>query len=228
MMETEPETDGKGVLDAQRLQWERTFEEPNAFGVNPSFPAQQAAALFKREGVTELLELGGGQGRDTLFFAGNGFRVHVADYSDRAIEAISEKSRSLGLADSIIAGTADVRKPLPFAGKQFDACYSHMLYCMALTTPELEALSREIRRVLKPGGLNIYTVRNTTDAHYKTGIHRGEDMYEVGGYIVHFFSREKIQHLAQGYDVVSIEDFQEGGLPRRLFLVTLRKKGASE
>ncbi|MCL5283231.1 MAG: hypothetical protein M1330_00755 [Armatimonadetes bacterium] len=34
MMEAEPETDGKGVLDAQCLQWERTFEEPNAFGVN--------------------------------------------------------------------------------------------------------------------------------------------------------------------------------------------------
>ena len=37
-----------------------------------------------------------------------------------------------------------------------------MLYCMALTTSELEFLSKEILRALKPGGLNFYTVRNTT------------------------------------------------------------------
>ena len=59
-----------------------------------------------------------------------------------------------------------------------------MLFCMALTTADLESLSDEIRRVLKPAALNIYTVRNTTDVHYRTGIHRGEDMWEVGGFLM--------------------------------------------
>lgn len=100
-----------------------------------------------------------------------------------------------------------------------------MLYCMALTTPELEFLSKEILRVLKPGGLSIYTVRNTTDAHYRTGIHRGEDMWEIGGgFIVHFFSKEKVEHLAKGYEIVNIEEFEEGELPKKLFLVTLQKR----
>jgi hypothetical protein len=40
-----------------------------------------------------------------------------------------------------------------------DICYSHMLYCMALTTSELEFLSQEVRRVLKPGGLNYKEIR---------------------------------------------------------------------
>lgn len=96
---------------------------------------------------------------------------------------------------------------------------------MALTTSELEFLSDEVRRVLKPGGLNIYTVRHTGDPHYGTGIHRGEGMYEVDGFIVHFFSKEKVQHLAKGYEIVGVDEFEEGGLPRKLFRVTLRKKG---
>lgn len=99
---------------------------------------------------------------------------------------------------------------------------------MALTTHELEFLSQEVRRVLKPNGINIYTVRHTRDAHYGTGIHRGEDMYEVGGFIVHFFTKEKVEHLAKGYEIVSIDEFEEGGLPRKLFRVTLKKKGAQQ
>lgn len=100
-----------------------------------------------------------------------------------------------------------------------------MLYCMALTTVEWEALAAEIRRVLKSGGLNLYTARNTQDADYAAGIPRGEDLRELdGGFIVHFFSREKVERLAAGYKLASVEAFEEGGLPKRLWLVTQRKE----
>lgn len=98
-----------------------------------------------------------------------------------------------------------------------------MLYCMALTTRELEALSAEVLRVLRPGGLHVYTVRHTGDPHYGAGIHRGEHMYEVGGFIVHFFSLGKVRRLAAGYEIVSVAEFDEGGLPRKLVRVALRK-----
>ncbi len=50
-------------------------------------------------------------------------------------------------------------------------------------------------------------------------------MYEIsGGFIVHFFSREKVEHLAKGFDILSIDEFEEGMLPRKLFRVTLRKR----
>ena len=71
-------------------------------------------------------------------------------------------------------------------------------------------------------------VRHTGDAHYRRGIHRGEDMYEIGGFIVHFFSMEKVEHLARGYEIIKIEDFEEGELPRKLFLVVLRKENGEE
>ncbi|TAM79623.1 MAG: class I SAM-dependent methyltransferase [Acidobacteria bacterium] len=213
------------ILNSQSAHWEKTFsEKPEMFGGKPSEPAMTAGGLFKREGKTSLLELGGGQGRDTLFFASEGFHVTVLDYSQTAVETITAKARAIALTDRIMALRHDVRQPLPFGDNAFDCCYSHMLFCMALTTAELDGLSQEIRRVLRPGGLNVYTVRHTKDPHYGTGIHRGEDMYEVGGFIVHFFSVEKMRQLARGYDIVSIDEFEEGGLPRKLYRVTLHKE----
>ncbi len=216
----------KSELLKQEQHWEKMLSsKPEMFGELQSSSASKATEIFKEEGVMELLELGGGQGRDTMFFAQNGFHVQVLDYSQSGVEAITEKADSQGLSNLVTAKAHDIRNPLPFKNETFDACYSHMLYCMALTTKELEFLSNEIRRVLKPGGLNIYTVRHTGDADYGTGIHRGEDMYEVGGFIVHFFSKEKVNHLAQGYQVVDVSEFEEGSLPRKLFRVTLRKEG---
>ena len=216
---------GKDVLDAQHPYWEKTFsEKPDMFGIEPSDPARKAAEIFKKEGKAKVLELGSGQGRDTLFLARNGFQVYALDYSAKGLEAIVEKAQDLGLQEFIKTKVHDVRDPLPFVDECFDGCFSHMLYCMALTTAELQFLSGEIRRVLRPRGLNIYTVRHTGDPHYETGIHRGEDMYEVGGFIVHFFSKGKVELLAKGYKILSVDKFEEGRLPRRLFRVTLRKK----
>ena len=116
----------------------------------------------------------------------------------------------------------DVRESLPAGDCSFDACYSHMLFCMALTTKELVALLGEILRVLRPGGLCVYTARNTADPDFGRGIHRGEALYENQGFIIHFFDRAKVEQLAAGFEIVGVDEFEEGTLPRRLFRVTIR------
>jgi SAM-dependent methyltransferase len=214
----------KEVLDAQNPHWENAYaKNSDMFGQDASAPAVYAADYFKANGKEDILELGAGQGRDTLFFACKGFTVHALDYTHVSVVEIQQKAAAQGVSPHISAIRHDVREPLPFAGDSLDACYAHMLFCMALTTAELASLSDEIRRVLKPKGVCIYTVRHTGDSHYETGIHRGEDMYEVGGFIVHFFNREKVHSLADGFKVMDIAEFEEGGLPRKLFRVTLEK-----
>jgi len=214
----------KEVLDAQNPHWEDTYgKNREMFGQDASAPAVYAADYFKANGKKDVLELGAGQGRDTLFFAREGFTVHALDYTNVSVAEIQKKASAQGVSQNISAVRHDVREPLPFANGSLDACYAHMLFCMALTTVELVFLSGEIRRVLKPKGVCIYTVRHTGDPHYETGIHRGEAMYEVGGFIVHFFSKEKVHSLADGLKIMEIAEFEEGGLPRKLFRVTLEK-----
>jgi len=193
------------------------------FGVSPSVAAVQAEKIFRREGINNILELGSGQGRDTLFFAQAGFYIKALDYSHAGIESINKKANSSGLFKFITAKKFDVRKKLPFSDNTFEGCFSHMLYCMAFSTEELEFLSNELLRILKPGGINIYTVRHTGDADYGIGNHKGEDLYETNGFIVHFFSKEKIERLSNGFEIVNIENFEEGNFPRKLSRVTLKK-----
>lgn len=213
------------VLNAQQDHWHATFaQKPAMFGTEPSQPARAALDLFAREGVHNVLELGAGQGRDTVFFAAQGLRVHAVDYTASAVDQIRWAAQSAGTEDRVQVTQHDIRERLPFADGSFDACYSHMLFCMALTTAELERLAGEVRLILRPGGLHVYTVRTIEDPHYRAGIDRGDDMFEVGGFVVHFFAPSLIERLAAGYELLDVTAFEESALPRRLVRVTMRRR----
>ena len=212
-------------LNQQSQHWEDSFSsKPEMFGLEPSIAAIKSIKLFKERNITNIVELGAGLGRDTIFFAENSIKVEALDYSPSAIKTINQKKEKNNLGKFVSTKVFDIRKKLPFLDNTIEACFSHMLYCMALSTQELENLNKEIYRVLKPEGINIYTVRHTKDGDYKKGIHRGEDLYENDGFIVHFFSEEKIKNLSNGFDILEIEKLEEGSFPRKLFKVTLVKK----
>jgi hypothetical protein len=73
-----------------------------------------------------------------------------------------------------------------------------------------------------PGGLVVYTTRTTADDHYGTGTPRGDDIYEHEGFMVHFFNRALVGHLAAAFELIDVSDFTEGELPRRLARVSMR------
>lgn len=195
---------------------------PDMYGTDPSAPALAAAEAFMSAGHGSVLELGAGQGRDTLYLARQGLHVTAFDYAPSAVEIIAAKVDAAGLTDRVTVASLDIRTPLPLPGASVDASYSHMLFSMALTTSKLERLVPDLRRVVRPGGLVIYTARTTADAHFGAGTPRGDDMSEHGGFIVHFFDQALITHLAQGFDLIDVTDFTEGDLPRRLARVTMR------
>ncbi len=127
-MSDEPAASSKDILDHQRPHWDTTFaQKPDVFGRVPSEPALKAA-VFRRESKTDLLELGGGQGRDTVFFAREGFQVTVLDYSQTAVDTLAAKAAATGLTNRITARRHDVREPLPFDNDIFDPEYLDRLW----------------------------------------------------------------------------------------------------
>ena len=211
-------------LDQQSQHWEKSFSnKPEMFGLEPSISAKKALNFFKEKKINNIIELGAGLGRDSIFFAKNNIKIQALDYSSSGIEIINHKIKKDNLSNYISTKLFDVREKLPYKDNTIDACYSHMLYCMALTIADLQKLNNEIQRILKPNGLNIYTVRHTNDGDFQNGNHIGEDLYENDGFIVHYFSEEKVYSLLNGFNNISLEKFEEGSFPRKLFFVVNEK-----
>jgi SAM-dependent methyltransferase len=215
------------LLDGQRRRWETMLRDhERMFGPGPSLAARAAARLFARHGVRRVVELGAGQGRDALFFAALGFEVAVVDYAAAGIDATVAAAETAGLAGRITPVVHDVRAPLPLPDGSVDACYSHMLLCMALTREQQDRICAQVWRLLRPGGLHVFTGRTTRDPHYGRGRHHGEDLYETGGVIVHFLSDASIDRFAAGWRGLERWDFEEGPLPRRLCCLALQRPTA--
>lgn len=144
----------------------------------------------------------------------------ATDFSPVGLAQLRAAAEARQVAGRVTTAVHDVRQPLPPAAASVDAVFAHMLLCMALSTEEIHALVAEVRRVLRPGGVFVYTVRHTGDAHYGAGIGHGDDTWEHGGFAVHFFSRELVEALGAGWRSVDVHPFEEGELPRRLWRIT--------
>ncbi|MCI3271807.1 class I SAM-dependent methyltransferase [Streptomyces cylindrosporus] len=220
-MRDQEQPDEGSVADAQRAHWQSTYtEHPRMYGTDPSEPARYAAGAFRAAGARTVLELGAGHGRDALFFAREGFAVHATDFSATALDQLTAAAKESGLGERVTTTVHDVREPLPLPDGSVDAVFAHMLLCMALSTREIRAAVDEIGRVLRPGGLLVYTVRHTGDAHFGAGISHGDNIYEHGGFAVHFFDADLIHALAKGWHMHGVHAFEEGELPRRLWRIT--------
>jgi SAM-dependent methyltransferase len=218
-------SDGPADLTgAQQQHWQDTYRvHPGMYGSAPSAPAVHAAQVFRAAGVERVLELAAGHGRDAIYFAQQGFTVSATDFSDVAIGQIHRAAQARDLAAKISTVVHDLREPLPLEDEAVDGVFAHMALCMALSAKEIHAVVNEVRRVLRPGGTFIYTVRHTGDAHYGAGNPLGDDIFEHGGFAVHFFSRQLVDALADGWALDDVYAFEEGDLPRRLWRVSLIK-----
>ena len=102
---------------------------------------------------------------------------------------------------SINTKCIDVRQGLPFKDNYFDAVHSHMFYNMNFTSKELDFLIYESHRVLKTNGLLYFSVRSDKDKLFQKGskIDDYEDIYEINGFQIRFFSIEQIKSLLSSY-----------------------------
>ncbi|MFC9673716.1 class I SAM-dependent methyltransferase [Streptomyces sp. NPDC057651] len=209
------------LADAQRRHWQDTYTaHPGMYGEQPSAPAVHAASVFHAAGARDVLELGAGHGRDALYFARQGFTVQATDFSATGLGQLQEAARAQDVDQRVTTAVHDVRDRLPLPDASVDAVFAHMLLCMALSTEEIHTLVGEIGRVLRPGGTFVYTVRHTGDAHCGSGTAHGDDIYEHGGFAVHFYPRDLVDALAEGWTLNEVHAFEEGDLPRRLWRVT--------
>jgi ubiquinone/menaquinone biosynthesis C-methylase UbiE len=211
-------------MENQKDTWNQAYsEDPSFFGQGSSWPAKKLSGLLENQPGLKILELGGGQGRDTLFLASKGFDVTMIECSEIGLVQTESSARKRGLSALVHLVHDDLKERIPFSSEHFDACYSHMFLCMPLSLDRLRSLFTEISRVLKPEGVHVFSVRNNHDAHYGQGKHSEDQVFEMDGFAVRFFDEDMIRKFSTNLHIEEISEFQEGELPRTLSLVVARK-----
>ena len=201
--------------------WNNIYSfDSSFFGNEPSKFALMCYEKFAKNRVQKVLELGCGQGRDSIFFASKGLKVYAIDSSKIAIENLRIKSKRLNL--DINLKNLNAVEGLPFLDSHFDSVYSHMFYNMGFTDDELKFLFSESKRVLKNDGLLLFSVRNDKDIMYRKGTKTAENIYDINGFTIRFFTKQDINFfLDDNFKIQNIiEDYED---PANLYLVICYK-----
>lgn len=186
--------------------WDEKFERRDYFGRDPSPFAIKVMPYAKRLDVKDILELGCGQGRDTIYFAKNGFNLTAVDLSRKAIEDLEQKSIALKATGTIEARVMDMRNPLNF-GRFFDMAYSN-LALHYFDDESTRQIFHNIYGVLRPKGILAFEVKSVNDVDYGKGDKIGDNFFDKDNHVRHFFSDSYIEELLRKFRIIYKEEVQ--------------------
>lgn len=165
--------------------WNQYYESGNAVQ-EPSKFAVFVSKYLKAS--KNILELGCGNGRDSLFFHQSGLNVTAIDASDRVISDLRKKNRDGNICficDDFVCSSAI------FAG-QYDYCYSRFSL-HAINEMQEEEVIHNVYRILKTGGLFFIEVRSIHDELYGKGEMVGRNAYTYDGHYRRFIVQEELE-----------------------------------
>jgi len=131
------------------------YSKDNFFGTGPTKLAKLARTLIKKNKTYSILELGCGQGRDTIFFSQMGHYVTALDISSNAIEFVKKTKALLGIWN-LKPLVFDIEKPFQFNQDSFDLIYSN-LTLQFFEREKLNLFFNHIAKVLKKNSPKIST-----------------------------------------------------------------------
>jgi len=125
------------------------YTEPSA---NSIFPREYYYHLLGPLQGLDTLEIAAGNGIDACLCAHNGANVYAYDLSEKSVDLIRNRAKVNGLADRIqTQATGDFNTA--FEGQSFDRILG---YAALHHLTDLDALSRQVYRRLKPGGVAVF------------------------------------------------------------------------
>lgn len=194
-------------FDRDKTYWNKFYDS----GSVSSVPSPFAQFVSKRISGTgkKLLELGCGNGRDSVYFMQHGAIVTAVDASDKAIELL-EKAYG-GRGSHFVCGDF-VSIASAFEG-MFDYCYSRFSLHAIDGAQEAAAIAN-IRQALKDGGELFIETRGVNDSLFGKGESVGRNSFVYDGHFRRFIVKAELEDSLKkaGY-VVSYSKESTGFAP---------------
>lgn len=226
---------------SQYKVWEKEYKDPKlvATSSEPQLDFKHFVKWLRKDQKVSLenlqvLDLGSGMGKHSLFLAERGSIVTGLEISDTALEVAKERARHAKL--EVNFQKADIGKPWKLENESFNLALD-VISSNSLNGAERENYISELYRVLKPGGyVFVRALCKDGDKNAENLLlkfpGKEKDTYTMPGtgIVERVFSKEDIETLYSKFSLLLLERkfsytmFQGKSYKRYFWLLYLQKK----
>jgi len=178
--------------------WKEKWVNPEDRIPNPF--TKKVYKILKDKQYKKLLDIGCGDGRDTLYFAKKGFHVTAVDFSTSGIEHLQKEKEDLNI--TCLQGKI---QDIQFSENSFDVIYAHLslhYFDDKITTN----IFTNLHSILKKNGMICIKVKSTNDKLCGKGKKIEENMYLYEDQIRHFFDKKYLKEKLHKFKIINIEE----------------------
>tara|TARA_Y100000996_G_scaffold407565_1_gene385320 strand:+ start:665 stop:1336 length:672 start_codon:yes stop_codon:yes gene_type:complete len=184
--------------------WNDIYSKQNYFGTGPTILALEAHELIKNNSITNILELGCGQGRDSLFFANFGHNVIATDISENAINSVKKIKNEQNIGN-LELHLHDSLNPFNFTDLKFELIYSN-LALQFFNLKQLSGILSNIKKIMKPNSFFLFSTKKSGDKYFNFGNKLSENSFEYNGITRFFFNKSELENILKNhFTIISFE-----------------------
>ena len=185
--------------------WNKLYSKENYFGTGQTILANSAKELIDKYSIQKILELGCGQGRDSVFFAKYGYDVTATDISENAINFV-EKIKDKHDLKNLNLFVHDTKNSFDFLNEKFDLVYSN-LALQFFDLSQLNNIFSRIHNIMNQNSFFLFSTKKPGDKYFNFGNKISDYAFEYKGITRFFFESNQIQDILKDYfDIIFFEE----------------------
>ena len=160
------------------------------------------AKIFKEKGIRKVLDVGCGDGRNSLYLMEYGFQVIGFDLSPQAVIKANSLAESHSLTSGFFLEVNVENLPSPFVPEMFD-----VLVCLDAFGQfmHIEEVIRSFKIIVKRGGYLLINLYTPNDASYGQGQKLNDKSFLYKDTLFRYFTDDDVKTLFTEFNILEVK-----------------------
>jgi 2-polyprenyl-3-methyl-5-hydroxy-6-metoxy-1,4-benzoquinol methylase len=191
--------------------WNNMYSKTDVFGTGATILAKNAKDILQNTDVKTILEVGCGQGRDSIYFSTLGYNVDAFDVSQNAIDHVTKIKHEMNLS-KLTPFVHDAKISLSKTNKMYDFIYSN-LALQFFEINELDLIFKNISDLMKPSSSFLFSTKKAGDKYHNFGEKMSDVSFSYKS-VTRFFYDQKIleKTLSKYFEIVLFDSLKHTNL----------------